>query len=167
VLEGLSSKPLREFLRTIGEGLHQNFEAPPKSLGSRTLLQRVSLVTCLINNFRPNWAEVPSLVRIAEGKEKGAEPGLKDELEAEHKRVRDDFAALAFLYDLRTFGGLAHLPSKRGISNAAANLGLPAGSWHRNDYLELLDRITESVSKISLRMESAAELISETLGPAR
>jgi hypothetical protein len=95
----------------------------------------------------------------AESKTKNAvKSDLQTELERLHKRVRDEFAPLAFLYDLRTHGGLAHPPNKDEAATAAAKLGLPKGNWHRTDYLHLLKLITESFDRISEHFGVAAQV---------
>jgi hypothetical protein len=153
VIEGLESGSLRKFLDTLSSGLHQNYETPPKSLNSRNLLQRATLVAVLIEKFCPDVSELPGLVKQAEGKAKNGDPDLQAELERYNKFVRDDFAPLAFLYDLRNHSGVAHSPSKARTATAVEGLGLPASDWHRTDYLRLLDLLAESVSKISNHLD--------------
>jgi hypothetical protein len=53
-----------------------------------------------MENLRPDIAEIPILVRRAEGEIVSVDD-LQAELEKLYKRVRDEFAPLAFLYDLR------------------------------------------------------------------
>src|SRR5260370_33557855 len=89
------------------------------------------------------------LVVQAEGKSKAREPDLQAELERSFRRVRDDFAPLAFLYDLRTHSGLPHPPNMPEAAAAAVKLGLPDKNWHRADYLRLLKLIRDSVDRIS------------------
>jgi hypothetical protein len=155
-LDGLLSSSMRALLNALDKNLHQNFEKPPQSLGSRNLLQRITLVARLIESLQPDLKELPLLVQQAEGKAKTAAPDLQAELELLYREVRDDFAPLAFLYDLRTHGGLAHLPNKDEAAAAAAKLGLPKGNWHRTDYLRLLKLVAESFDRISEHFESAA-----------
>ena len=107
----------------------------------------------------PDLKELPILVRQAEGKATNASNDLQEELERIYNQVRADFAALAFLYDLRTSGGLAHPPSKEAVGAAAANFGLPKENWHRTDFLSLLQRIAESLSRISGHFEAGADQI--------
>jgi hypothetical protein len=159
VIEGLESGSLRKFLGTLASGLHQNDETPPRSLNSRNLLQRATLVAVLIEKFCPDVSELPVLVKQAEGKAKNGDPDLQAELERYHKFVRDQFAPLAFLYDLRIYGGVAHQPSKARIATAAKGLGLPASNWHRTDYLRLLGLLAESVRKISNHLDLAGQVI--------
>ncbi len=158
-VEGLQPAALRDLLKAVGTNLHQTFEKQPRSLGSRNLLQRVALMALLIKDFQPDMAELPVLVQRAEGKAtETAQPGLQAELEGLHKRVRDEFAPLAFLYDLRTHGGLAHPANPKEAATAAAKLGLPKGNWHRTDYLRLLRLIAESVHRISELLEAATQV---------
>jgi hypothetical protein len=99
------------------------------------------------------------LVKQAERKTKNhVKSDLQTELEGLHKRVRNEFAPLAFLYDLRTHGGLTHPPSKEEAAGAAAKLGLPKGNWHRTDYIRLLKLIAESFDRISEHFEAAAQV---------
>jgi hypothetical protein len=159
VLDGLQPSTMRVLAQAFGSGLHQSFEKNPQALGSRTLLQRVTLIARIVERLEPNLNELPILVRQAEGKATNASQDLQVELEGIFNQVRDDFAALAFLYDLRTSGGLAHPPSKEAVAAAAANLGLPKENWHRTDFLSLLKRIAESLDRISVHFEAAAEQI--------
>jgi hypothetical protein len=150
---------MRSLLSSLGPHLHQSFDKPPQSLGSRNLLQRVTLAAVLISRFQPDLAELTVLVQQAEGKTKNAAPELQAELELLNKQVREAFAPLAFLYDLRTHGGLAHPPSKEGVSAAAVNLGLPRENWHRTDYLQILKLIAGSIEAISEHFEAAADAL--------
>jgi len=76
-------------------------------------------------------------------------------LEEVCQRIRDEFAPLAFLYDLRVHGGLAHQPNMTKAAIAAEHLGLPRNSWLRTDYLKLLNLLTASISQISKHLEDA------------
>jgi hypothetical protein len=82
----------------------------------------------LISNLRPELAELQALVKQAEGKCKNTTADLQVELEKLYQQVRDEFAPLAFLYDLRTHGGLAHPPNAEEAANAAVKLALPKGN---------------------------------------
>lgn len=156
-LDGLLSSSMRSLLNALDKNLHQNFEKPPQSLGSRNLLRRVTLVALLMERLQPDWKELPLLLQQAEGRGSNAAPDLQAELEALYTQVQQDFAPLAFLYDLRIHGGLAHLPSKEQAAEAATQLGLPAERWHRADYLHLLKLITDSVDRITGYLESATD----------
>jgi hypothetical protein len=156
-LDGLLPSPMRTLSRSLGRNLHRTFDREPRTLGSRNLLQRVTLISLIIERLQPELGELPVLVQQAEGKATNASAELQAELESLSNCVREDFAPLAFLYDLRTSGGLAHPPSKDTAEAAAANLGLPKEKWHRKDYLSLLSRIVESLSRISERLEAAAD----------
>lgn len=153
LFDALHPPSLRRLLTAVGENLHQSYENKP--LASRNLLQRVTLVALLINHLAPQVAEVPELIKHAEGKAKYADkPDLQSELEGLYKRVRDEFAPLAQLYDLRVHGGLAHAPNKERAAAAAAELGLPKENWHRVDYLRLLKQTAGSIHQISKHLES-------------
>ncbi len=164
-LDGLLASPMRSLLSTLGSHLHQTFDKPPQSLGSRNLLQRITLAAVLISRLHPDLAELPVLVQRAEGKAKNAAPELQAELEALYNQVREAFAPLAFLYDLRTHGGLAHPPGKEEAAEAAANLGLPRENWHRTDYLQLLRLIAASIDGISEQLEAAADALRDINEP--
>jgi hypothetical protein len=162
-LEGLQSSSLRQFLIAAGKNLHGSFENPGKTLGSRKLLQRTTLVGALIETLQPKWEELPSLVEIAEGKSAGqVDADLQSELKALHARIHDEFSPLAFLYDLRTHGGLAHPPNKDEAATAAGKLGLPKGNWHRTDYLALLKLVGGSFARIGAYFEAASHTLDET-----
>ncbi|HLG99806.1 MAG TPA: hypothetical protein VKX49_26085 [Bryobacteraceae bacterium] len=149
--------------RAVAPGLHQSFDNARQSLGSRNPLQHVALVA-LISQLQPAAAELPTLIQQAEGKASTPSPELQAELEAAYKQMREAFAPLTFLYDLRTHGGLAHPPQKEQAVKAAASLGLPRENWHRSDYLQLLKLIAGSVSSISEQLEAGAETFGEITG---
>lgn len=153
VLDGLQPASLRNLLSSVGHDLHRNFDNPPKTLGSRNLLQRVALLALLMEELHPDMAELPILVQHAEGKTK-ANADLQAELERMYQQVRQEFAPLAFLYDLRIHGGLAHPPNKEQVAAAAGQLGLPTKNWHRTDYLRLLKIISESILHITEHLEA-------------
>ena len=170
VIDGLTPKSLRRVVRVWGEDLHRDQQnqslgsrkllerlyavifAPinkrNQSLGSRKLLERVSLITVLIEDFQPRCAEIPELVRVAEGQSLDTvDTELESELRESYCKTRKMLAPLAFLYDLRSHGGVAHPPDSRRVKSATENLGLSAENWHRSDYLNLLNIVTDSVRK--------------------
>ena len=65
VIDGFTPKSLRRVVRAWGEDLHSDQQN--QSLGSRKLLERVSLIAVLIENLQPNNAEISELVIVAEG----------------------------------------------------------------------------------------------------
>ena len=161
VIEGLGSQSLRVLLRAISEGLHLKYDGQDQSLGSRNLLQRVVLIAALIENIQPAIAEIPTLVMQAEGqaaRESGSD--IHIEIGELWKKTRKDLAPLAFLYDLRLHGGITHSPNKEKVVTAAAELGLPNGSWHRMHYLLLLDLVTKSVAQAGGHLENATMKLS-------
>lgn len=159
LLDGLQPPPMRLLAQAFGSSLHQSFGKSVESLGSRKLLQRLALIARIVECLRPSLEEVALLVRQAEGQAKNDSPDLQAEVEGIFNQVRDDFASLAFLYKLRTSGGLAHPPNKDAIANACSNLGLPKKNWHRMDFISLLQRISESLNRISRHFERAAKQI--------
>jgi hypothetical protein len=159
-LDGLKTSSLRLLLKTIGKDLHQSFEKPPKPLGSRNLLQRLSLISVLIAELIPNLQDIPDLVQRAEREAKDCViPDLERELGNYYQQIRDEFASLAFLYELRNYGGLAHPADPEGVAMTAGKLGLPQKNWHRTDYLQFLNIISNSINKIAVRLETAAMVI--------
>lgn len=160
VIEALEPASLRKLLSAVDSSLHMNDDKPPRPLGSRNLLQRLTLIAVLVETFQPGIASIPILVKQAEGKAKnGGEPDVQMELEKTYRRVREEFAPLAFLYDLRTAGGLAHTLNKARAAAAAAQLGLPEKNWHRADYLRLLNLVAESVYQIVRHLDIATQVI--------
>ena len=156
MIDELASSSIRQTLAAMGGGLHQNDENPPRTLGSRNLLQRLTLVAALIENFRPHIDEIPQLAKQAKGKNlEENDADVQAELMKAYKRVRDDFAPLAFLYNLRTHGGLAHSPNRTEAGNAAQKLGLPRENWHRSDYFRLLNLVTQSIRTIATHLDAA------------
>jgi hypothetical protein len=160
-LDGLTVPPVREFLSSLGERLHQSFDKAGNTLGSRNLLQRLTLIVMILERLRPTRENLAVLVEQAEGKRVNAEPDLQAELEDCRKQAREIFAPLAFLYDLRVSGGWAHPPNKEDAKTAAEKLGLPAGSWHRTHFLQLLKLIEDSLDEITDRLEIGARVLRE------
>jgi hypothetical protein len=161
VLDGLVPASLTKLLCSIGDHLHENYEKPPKPLGSRKLLQRLTLISMLIAVFRPDRAAILDLVSHAEGKSRSDDTDLQVDLEKINRSVREIFQPLAFLYDLRTHGGLAHPPNREEASRASVQLGLPEKNWHRIDYLRLLHLIEKAVHDISERLARARDVIAD------
>ncbi len=156
VLEAMVPEALRKVLNAIGEDLHLNEEKPPRPLGSRNLLQRLTLVAALFSSVRPSLAGISLLVRQAEQKSKDTtQPDLQGELEHIYGEVRAEFRALAFLYDLRSFGGIAHTPNPKRIADATSQLGLPERNWRRSDFLKLIDLVSTAIQKIASRFFNA------------
>jgi hypothetical protein len=165
VIEALVPSSLRKLLNALDKGLHLNAENPPRSLGSRNLLQRVALVASLIENFLPDITEVPILVRQAEGdqgrQKTPNDPALQTELEWLRQRIQNEFSPMASLYEMRISGGVAHKPNKAKISAAVENLGLSKKNWHRTDYLHLLNLVERSVHQVSSHLQMAAQKMEE------
>lgn len=163
VIESLTPVSLRRVLSALGDGLDTNDQTPARPLGSRNLLQRVALTAVLIAEFRPGMEALPPLVKQAEGGDGDHDPDLHAELGAARERVRSMLAPLAFLYDLRTYGGVAHAPSARGVANAVVKLGLPDRSWGRTDYLRLIRLVEAAIRAIAAQLDDAAPLVADGL----
>lgn len=154
VIDGLTPKSLRRVVRAWGEDLHRDQQN--QSLGSRKLLERVSLIAVLIEDLQPNNAEISELVRVVEGQPLDTvDTDLECELREAYCKTRKMLASLAFLYDLRTHGGIAHAPDSRKVETVASKLGLSTKNWHRTDYLNLLNIVTDSVSKTCEQFSAA------------
>lgn len=158
VVEGMHNRYLRAVATAVGESLHLNDEKPPRPLGGRKLLERLTLMAAIIAELMPDTAVLPALTLEAEGKASKSED-LHDELSQIYADVRAAGAALAFLYDLRTFGGLAHPPNIPRAREAALSLGLPDRNWQRIDYLHLLEAITTSVRSVAKYFRRAANTL--------
>ena len=159
VIDGLVPKSLRKLLQTWDNNLHLNDQH--ESLGSRKLIERVTLIAVMIKEFQPNSAEIPKLVKQAESHTiSTADLELQAELKKSLDETRVVFAPLAFLYDLRTHGGLAHSPNIGKVATAMVELGLPERNWHRLDYLRLLLLVVGSIRQISAHLVTAAESVS-------
>lgn len=156
VIDGLTSKSIRRVVRAWGEDLHQDRQN--QSLGSRKLLERISLIAVLIEDLQPNRAEIPKLVRVAEGQSlETVDTELASELERLSSKNRVMLAPLAILYDLRTHGGVAHPPDSRKVESAASKLGISTRNWHRTDYLRLINLVTDSVRKTCDQFSAAVK----------
>lgn len=150
IIDELKIASIRELLIVFGKNLHRDFNKNSKPLGSRNLLQRLTFITILIKELRPDIAEIPNLVRQAENKAVNLYgPDLRYEIDSLYQNVRDEFAPLVFLYDLRTHGGVAHNANRNEVAMAAGQLGLPKENWHQTNYLHLLKLVTDCIDKIS------------------
>ncbi len=158
-LDALELAPLRQLTVTIGGSLDLNEETPPRPLGSRRLLQRVTLVAAVIAHFGLQCGDLARLVREIEANKALSDRDLQIELQSLYRRLRSEFGPLAFLYDLRTFGGLAHQPTLPKARGAAADLGLPDKNWQRADYLRLMNLIARGVDHISGHFRNAARIL--------
>ena len=154
VIDGLTRKSIRRVVRAWGEDLH--LDRQNQSLGSRKLLERVTLITVLIENLKPNNAEIPDLISVAEGQPLDRlDTDLESELGNSYCQTRKMLAPLAFLYDLRIHGGVAHPSDSKQVETIASKLGLSTINWHRTDYLNLLNIVTESVIKTCAQFSAA------------
>lgn len=156
MIDGIAPAPLRAIMASYSATLHQK---GGKALGSRLLLQRVSLIVAIAKAIRPADGEIEELVRCAEGERQAAMPDLQAELAALNTAVRKEFAPLAFLYDLRTFGGLAHSPSPDKAGAAADQLGLGKKDWRRSDYLKMLALATDAVNALNARIQAYVDVM--------
>lgn len=163
VIEGLNAPLLRKALESLSPGLHMNNDENPRPLGSRNLLQRLVLCARLLLDMHPEMHTLPALVRQAEtGKQADADEELAQELSMAREKTREVLAPLAFLYDLRVHGGLAHSPNAARVAEAAAGLGLPENGWQRRHYLELVRLVTASVWNIEEQLEDVAYWLYES-----
>jgi len=162
VIEGLNAPLLRRTLKAIPGDLHMTNDHPPGPLGSRNLLQRTTLVAMLLVDMD---ADVRSLHELLNQAEKPKSGSISADLTEELVRVRDEarkvLAPLAFLYDLRVSGGLAHAPNPAAVAKAAVQLGLPEGEWHRSHYLHLVGLVTSTVWRIAEQLQEAAYVVYE------
>jgi hypothetical protein len=160
ISDGLLPEPLRKLLCSIGPSLHLKKN---ESLGSRNLLQRLFLVAAIVVKVRPPLTELPVLVEQAEkSTSPNADQDLQRELSLINSDVRMEFSPLAYLYDLRNHGGMAHKPSKAGVAIAAQNLGLSSEAWGRQDFIKLITQIAGSLERVSHRL-SAASMVARGL----
>lgn len=146
-LDALRPSPLRELLRHIHKTLHLKFGSGD-SLASRKLLERLSLATVIIRELQPKLDELPKLIEIAEARTNDSDP-LSEELRKLNNRNLADLSALAYLYDLRNIGGMAHQSDPKAAGDIAEKLGLPRQDWHRRDYLQLLKQIDTSIGLVA------------------
>lgn len=153
VIDALHPRALRQVLSGIDPTLCNNDDTSPRPLSSRNLLQRVTLAAAILEQLNPDRALLAEMVRHAEGRGSAADADLQDELSALNQQIRREFAALAFLYDLRTYGGLAHAPNEERAAEAAGSLGLPSGHWHRRDFIRLLELVASAVVRLTRHLE--------------
>jgi hypothetical protein len=162
VIEGLGAPLLRKTLKAIPGGLHMTNDNPPKPLGSRNLLQRSTLIAMLLIDLEVDVRTLGELVGKAENPTPGLAPAdLIDEIVRLRDEARRLFAPLAFLYDLRISGGLAHAPNPRRVAEAALQLGLPESGWHRTHYLQLVEQVTGGVWAVAEKLQEASYVVHE------
>jgi hypothetical protein len=118
-----------------------------KFTGGLKLLQRLCLVANLMSAFQTK-RDLQYLLKPTIQKPKtGEELELAAEVQCIANKVREIFAPLVGLYDLRTASGLAHPPSKDKIREATKLLGLPTKGWTRAHYILLLGKISSCISQ--------------------
>jgi hypothetical protein len=156
-IDELDVASLRRLLSAFGNELHLNSQEKP--LGSRNLLQRAALVAELVARFRPKTHDIADLVAWAESGTGAAEADLQAELTRAYVELRQEFSPLAFLYELRVHGGLAHPPSPQSVATAAKKFGFAEKGWRRADYLQLLHRVHYAVEAVLLRVDAAANAL--------
>ena len=155
VIDELQVAALRRMFSAIDASLHLDDDRSRNPLSSRNLLQRATLTAALIEQLGPDQTTLADLVKQAEGQQRASDPDLQREVAGLNRRIRDEFAPLAFLYDLRISAGLAHPPNRERAGEAAAALGLPTGDWHRRDYLRLLEIVASSIGCATAHFRSA------------
>jgi hypothetical protein len=69
VIDEFATPLMRQTLTAISRNLHQNDDNPPRTLGSRSLLQRLALVAVLIKNFPASERRNPRLGQAVRGQE--------------------------------------------------------------------------------------------------
>jgi hypothetical protein len=155
VIDELQPTAVRRAFAAVDASLHLNDETPPRPLSSRNLLQRATLTAALIEQLNPDRETLPDLVMQADGRQTASDADLQRELNGINLRVRNEFAPLAFLYDLRLHAGLAHPPNRERAGEAAARLGLMREHWSRRDYLRLLELVASSIERVAAHFRRA------------
>jgi len=157
VIDALAPKPLRQLCHRWGRDFHKDNNGKP--LGSRRLLERVTFSALLLAELQLSMTDFSKFgKKIVEQSESHVESSLQIEIDKLRKRARCNLAPLAFLYDLRVYGGLAHQPNMKKISIAATKLGLPTTGWHRSHFMKLIDLVTTSVTQARECIESGTKI---------
>lgn len=155
IVEEIKPGVLRNLLEKISEGLSMDHSSPPRALGSRNMLQRLVLVLSIILKLRAKPDTILSYVKQAEGQfSSQGDAELDSELKSEYKRIRKSFEPMAFLYELRNFGGLAHSPNKQKFKSAVVQLGLPSQNWQRQEFLTLAELVKNGIKQIICEMDA-------------
>lgn len=154
VIDELKPKPLRLILEQYDEALSKDDNRKP--LGSRKLLERLVLVAAIEAEMKPEQSDLLELISIAEGRKKDGDPELTIELANLAGKVRSDLSPLAFLYDIRISGGVAHPPSKESLEDAVKSLGLRESGWRRGDFLSILDLVEKSIDAATAYLDRTA-----------
>ena len=149
VIDELYPKNIRKGLHAFGQ--HMHLADPTRTgsdpLGSRKLFERLVLASRVLQNLQCGPEKIPALIKAAETND--ALEGIDQDLAVELVQIREaclkGVASLAFLYELRRNGGIAHQPNPEKFAKAASHLGLPKTNWKRRDYLTLLEKVTESI----------------------
>jgi hypothetical protein len=96
-------------------------------------------------------ADLEAVIQSSHGP--NTEPDL--EVSKIQEQIRQIAAPLAFLYDLRVGGGIAHPASASKAQAAAEKLGLAAKNWTRHDFSTLLEQLISSIASITTIIERA------------
>lgn len=151
VVDGLHPTLMRTVLVRLNALLPED-----KFTGGLKLLQRLCLAVNLMSAFQTQH-DLQDLLKLTIQKPRTAdESELAAEAQFIANKVREIFAPLVGLYDLRTGSGLAHPPSKDKISDATKLLGLPTKGWTRAHYLLLLGKVSTCISQISEILSAGA-----------
>ncbi len=159
MLDELKAEPLRLSLVAIGPTMHQTDDDPPRSLASRNLLQRTVLAAAVVARARPDRAELPDLIRQAEKSLAMAMANSKKNSRQFTAMSAPILRQLAFLYDLRLHGGLAHPASPVRAADAAVKLGLPRSGWRRRDFVQFLELVTHAIDRAAIGIGAACRLL--------
>lgn len=159
MIEPLNKSAVNPILNRLNKSLRFTDETPPKPLGSRKLLQRLTLACFLIAEYECDLAVLPDLVFEAEGIKNNNDLDLQRELSEINSKIKQQFGALAFLYDLRIYGGIAHILDRPKCVNAVKEMGLPEKGWQLRHYLDLVSKIDLSINLISDHIKKATEVI--------
>lgn len=161
VVEELHGPALRRVLSSLDSNFDKNSEDSPRPLGSRNLLQRLGSVASVITSLNVDGASVAELVLQAEGCRSNDDKDVESELRKLHEKVREIMRPLAFLYDLRNCGGVAHSVKINDLRKLTSSMNMPKSGWGRTEFLQLLLSVTEAIDQLRLKFESAAEVLSE------
>lgn len=164
VSDEMNTVKLRDLLTRLGKNFDKSF-TDGKTLGSRKLLQRLLLICEFIHKFKPKVTEIDELIRISEATPAQKEQFRDQELMVEIDKLSEStfrlFTPLALLYDLRTFGGLAHPPKMDKYREAIQKFGFPSKDWSRKNYTSLIELLSQCFFDISKIMDNASEALRE------
>lgn len=160
--EEVNIADLRLLLGKFGKDLHKGLDG--KTLASRSILQRAVFIASILRNMDAQNNEIVELIRCIDSNKPYADGDLLNEAKSIWHQVRNWFAPIAYLYDMRNSGGVAHKFNAAKVEESALNLDLHHVNWTRQDFLKVLSDLIDHNKQITENFEAAAARYFELRG---